>query len=221
MWDNPFVDSLAGGPSCFFIDYGSNVHDNVFVGNGSFGNPTNGDLADLSDFSAIGIPPPRPEGNCWHGNVDPAGVTSAPPNLQPTNGDCATAAGAPASVTRCSARCCATSTSSARRPAVRWSGLPATGRVVPADATPDPADHAAPVRRPAPHHPLVRAGPQQVGVASGVGGRRSADLLGPSLSQPARGRPASSFIDQRAEGADDGGSPGGMLLDGLIIDALK
>ncbi len=93
MWDNPFVDSLGGGPSCFFLDYGSNVHDNLFVGNGSFGNPSNGDLADLSDFSAIGIPPAAPgQGNCWHGNGDPAGVTSAPANLQATNGNCATAA---------------------------------------------------------------------------------------------------------------------------------
>jgi hypothetical protein len=94
VWDNPFVDVIGGGPSCFFLDYGSNVHDNLFVGNGGFANPTNGDLADLSDFSAIGIPAAAPgQGNCWHDNVDPAGVTSAPPNLQTTNGDCATAAG--------------------------------------------------------------------------------------------------------------------------------
>jgi hypothetical protein len=92
VWDNPFVDSLAGGPACFFNALGSNVHDNVFAGNGSFGQPTNGDLADLSDFSAIGIPAAAPgQGNCWHDNVDPAGVSSAPPNLEQTNGDCATA----------------------------------------------------------------------------------------------------------------------------------
>ncbi len=90
VWDNPVIDSLAGGPACFFNAYGSNVHDNAFTGNGSFGNATNGDLADLSDFTAIGIPPSTP-GNCWHDNSDPAGVTSSPPNLQQTNGDCATA----------------------------------------------------------------------------------------------------------------------------------
>jgi hypothetical protein len=92
VWDNAFVDSLAGGPACFFNDFGSNVHDNVFVGNGSFNQPTNGDLADLSDFSLVGLPAATPgEGNCWHNNTDPAGVSSAPPNLQQTNGNCATA----------------------------------------------------------------------------------------------------------------------------------
>jgi hypothetical protein len=91
-WDNPFADMLAGGPACFFNDYGSNVHDNVFGGNGSFNNPTNGDLADLSDFSAVGIPAAAPgQGNCWHNNVDPAGVSSSPANLEQANGDCTTA----------------------------------------------------------------------------------------------------------------------------------
>jgi hypothetical protein len=92
VWDNPFADELAGGPVCFFNDHGSTVRGNVFRGNGSFGQPTNGDLADLSDFSAVGIPAAAPgQGNCWQGNVDPAGVTSAPANLQQVNGDCATA----------------------------------------------------------------------------------------------------------------------------------
>jgi hypothetical protein len=92
VWDNQFIDSLAGGPACFFNDYGTNVHNNLFEGNGGFGNPTNGDLADLSDFTAIGIPAATPgTGNCWHNNTDPNGVTSAPANLEQTNGDCATA----------------------------------------------------------------------------------------------------------------------------------
>jgi hypothetical protein len=109
VWDNPFVDLLAGGSACFFNALGSNVHDNVFIGNGSFSQPTNGDLADLSDFSAIGIPPAAPgQGNCWHSNVDPAGVSSAPPNLEKSNGDCATAPRVPPSPTRFSARSCAT-----------------------------------------------------------------------------------------------------------------
>ena len=91
-WDNAWVDSLAGGSACFFNDYGTTVHDNQFTGNGSFGNPTNGDLADLSDFSAIGIPGAAPgQGNCWYDNHDPAGITSAPASLQTTNGQCATA----------------------------------------------------------------------------------------------------------------------------------
>lgn len=91
-WDNRFIDAMAGGPACFFNDYGMNVHDNVFTGNGGFGNPTNGDFADLSNFSAIGIPPAAPgQGNCYSGNTDPTGLTSAPANLQTTNSDCVTA----------------------------------------------------------------------------------------------------------------------------------
>src|SRR5271157_5863334 len=99
VWDNAFVDSLAGGPACFFNDFGSNVYDNVFVNNGSFHQATNGDLADLSNFSLVGLPVAAPgQGNCWHNNHDPAGVSSAPENLQQTNGDCQTA-GPGASVT--------------------------------------------------------------------------------------------------------------------------
>ncbi len=37
MWDNPFVDSIGGEPSCFFLDHGSNVHDNVFIGTAAGG----------------------------------------------------------------------------------------------------------------------------------------------------------------------------------------
>jgi hypothetical protein len=99
VWDNPFADALAGGPVCFFNDFGSDTRGNLFRANGSFGQPTNADLADLSDFSAVGIPAAAPgQGNCWHGNIDPAGVSSWPPNLEQTNGDCATA-GPGASVT--------------------------------------------------------------------------------------------------------------------------
>jgi hypothetical protein len=91
-WDNAFINTIAGGPACFFNPEGSIVSSNTFMDNGGFGQPTNGDLADLSDFSPIGIPAAAPgQGNCWHDNVDPAGVTSSPANLQLTNGDCATA----------------------------------------------------------------------------------------------------------------------------------
>jgi hypothetical protein len=91
IWDNPYADTLGGGPTCFFSDFGNVFAGNVFAGNGFFGQPTNGDLADLSDFSAVGIPAPAPgQGNCWHGNIDPSGVTSWPAGLQQTNGNCAT-----------------------------------------------------------------------------------------------------------------------------------
>ena len=67
---------------CFYDDWGNAVSDNSMSGNGFFGNPTNGDLADLS-----GLHDP---GNCWHGNFHPGGsqVTSAPDNLQVTHAAC-------------------------------------------------------------------------------------------------------------------------------------
>ena len=42
-----------------------------------FGNPTNGDLGDISD------PQPTDPGNCWHANTDAGGLTSAPADLPP------------------------------------------------------------------------------------------------------------------------------------------
>jgi hypothetical protein len=79
-----------GLKGCFYISWGNEVAHNTFKNNGSYGNPTNGDLADVSDTHT--------PGNCWHDNTDPAGVTSAPPNLQQTNATCGVA-GAGASVT--------------------------------------------------------------------------------------------------------------------------
>ena len=51
-------------------------------GNGFFGNPTNGDLAEISEL--------HDPGNCWHGNFHPDGspVTSAPADLQITHATC-------------------------------------------------------------------------------------------------------------------------------------
>ena len=71
------TDFLGG---CFFGPWGNEVAANTFENNGGFGNPTNGDLADLSDL--------HDPGNCWHDNTDPAGVTSAPPDLQLTHAVC-------------------------------------------------------------------------------------------------------------------------------------
>jgi hypothetical protein len=68
------------GVTCFFDDFGNEVRDNAMLGNGFFGNDTNGDLAEISGDND--------PGNCWHGNTDPDGVTSNPPNLQTTNGTC-------------------------------------------------------------------------------------------------------------------------------------
>src|SRR5262249_19520282 len=76
-WNNAFINMLAGEPSCFFNDEGSIVASNTFIDNRGFAQPTNRDLADLSDFSLIGIPAAAPgQGNCWRDNVDPSGITS-------------------------------------------------------------------------------------------------------------------------------------------------
>jgi hypothetical protein len=65
---------------CYYATWGNKVSHNLFLHNGGFGNPTNGDLADLSEL--------HDPGNCWHGNRDPAGVTTAPADLQRTNRRC-------------------------------------------------------------------------------------------------------------------------------------
>jgi hypothetical protein len=89
MGPPPPIAHCDGGTSnwmgtgwCYYADWGSEIANNTFSGNGSFGNPTNGDLGDISD------PQPTEPGNCWHGNTDPGGVTSSPADLQSTNGTC-------------------------------------------------------------------------------------------------------------------------------------
>lgn len=69
-----------GAPSptipCYFNAFGNHIVDNIFAGNGSFGNPTNGDLANSAiDYSV---------NNCFSGNINlnSAQPTSAPANLQ-------------------------------------------------------------------------------------------------------------------------------------------
>ena len=68
--------------ACYYDDWGNEVSDNSLSDNGFFGNPTNGDLADLSQ--------PHDPGNCWHGNFHPDGspVTSSPADLQVTHATC-------------------------------------------------------------------------------------------------------------------------------------
>ena len=95
----PVAHCVGGDPNgypalgikgCYYAAWGNEVAHNTFSGNGSYGNPTNGDLADLSDS--------HDPGNCWHDNTDPAGITSTPANLQQTNGTCG-APGAGAGIT--------------------------------------------------------------------------------------------------------------------------
>jgi hypothetical protein len=68
---------------CYFVGSGNEVANNFLMDNGYFGNVTNGDLAD----GHIAHNP----GNCWQGNFDPKGLTSAPSNIQTTLGTCGVA----------------------------------------------------------------------------------------------------------------------------------
>ncbi len=79
---DPDPGGLLGalGVTCLFDDFGNEVTGNFFRHNGFFGNDTNGDVGEIS-----GLNDP---GNCWHGNVDPNGLTTSPPDLQTTNGQC-------------------------------------------------------------------------------------------------------------------------------------
>ena len=67
---------------CYYDDWGNEVAGNLMSGNGFFANPTNGDLAEISNQ--------HDPGNCWHGNRSLGGgsVTSAPENLQVTHATC-------------------------------------------------------------------------------------------------------------------------------------
>jgi len=80
---HPCSGGIQLGSICYFIGYGNEVADNFLKDNGFFGNVTNGDLAD----GHIASNP----GNCWHGNFDPHGLTSAPANIQTTLGTCGVA----------------------------------------------------------------------------------------------------------------------------------
>jgi hypothetical protein len=65
---------------CLFDDWGNALLGNQFAGNGFFGNDTNGDFGEITETAA--------PTNCFHGNTDPAGVTSSPPDLQTTKPVC-------------------------------------------------------------------------------------------------------------------------------------
>jgi hypothetical protein len=79
---NGGIDNWMGTGWCFYATWGNQLLDNTFSHNGSFANPTNGDLGDISD------PQPTLPGNCWNGNTDAGGLTEWPANLQATNGTC-------------------------------------------------------------------------------------------------------------------------------------
>jgi hypothetical protein len=69
----------ALGFKCTFDDWGNQLFDNTFVNNGFFGNPTNGDIGELTLENGHPI-------NCYKGNSTPDGTS--PTLLQTTNGTC-------------------------------------------------------------------------------------------------------------------------------------
>ena len=77
----PSISHCEGGTQlghlCLFTAKGNLVQNNQLQNNGFFGNPTNGDLANEDTSS------PR---NCFLGNTDPGGLSSAPPNIQTVDG---------------------------------------------------------------------------------------------------------------------------------------
>jgi hypothetical protein len=72
---------------CLFNVFGNEIAGNTFQNNGWFGNPTNGDLADLSTPPAEA---PGAPGDCFHDNTDVGGgpASSWPLDLQSTQGTC-------------------------------------------------------------------------------------------------------------------------------------
>jgi len=68
--------------NCMYDDWGNALVGNTFSNDGFFGNPTNGDAAELTLLGGEPI-------NCYYGNTDADGTfTSSPANLQTTNAKC-------------------------------------------------------------------------------------------------------------------------------------
>jgi hypothetical protein len=59
---------------CYFNDKGNEIENNTLSHNGFFANPTNVDLAEISNLAY--------PGNCWHGNNDPSGTPIVPKLFQ-------------------------------------------------------------------------------------------------------------------------------------------
>jgi hypothetical protein len=67
---------------CYFDDFANEIAHNKFAHNGSYGNPTNGDIGEVSNANT--------DGNCWHDNELIGGGTpsSYPPAIQTTHNVC-------------------------------------------------------------------------------------------------------------------------------------
>ncbi len=83
------LSTTPGNVLCWFSNWGSEFANNTFTHNGFFGNPSNGDIAEWSQAGLLGSADPNynADSNCFHGNVDTGGLTSAPANID-NNSQC-------------------------------------------------------------------------------------------------------------------------------------
>jgi hypothetical protein len=67
---------------CYYDDFANEIEGNVFSKNGGYGNPSNGDIGEVSNLES--------DGNCWHGNTEQGGgsLTTSPLEIQATHGTC-------------------------------------------------------------------------------------------------------------------------------------
>jgi hypothetical protein len=78
--------STPGSPLCYYDDFGGELASNTFTHNGYFGNPSNGDIGELSQAGGPAGPNYNPDSNCFHDNVDTGGpLTSVPANIDNDN----------------------------------------------------------------------------------------------------------------------------------------
>ena len=84
---NAQLPASIGGQNvpCVFDSFSNHVVDNHFTHNGSFGNPTNGDIADLT-YPAVESP--GAGASCYSGNTDAGGLTTTPKLLASVQTDC-------------------------------------------------------------------------------------------------------------------------------------
>ncbi len=74
--------STPGSPLCYYDNYGNELANNSFTHNGFFGNPSNGDIAEVSQAG----PNYNADSNCFHTNIDTSGtLTSDPSNIDGFN----------------------------------------------------------------------------------------------------------------------------------------
>jgi hypothetical protein len=78
---------VSGKATCLFEPFANEIMGNKFANNGSFKNPSNGDIGEVANAE------PTQLTNCWHGNVAEGGgePTSEPKAIQTTHGTCSNA----------------------------------------------------------------------------------------------------------------------------------